>query len=66
MDILINNAGSNPVGELDEVSETLWRESWNLKVFGTINIARAYYAMMKARGDGVIVNVIGNMGERMN
>jgi NAD(P)-dependent dehydrogenase (short-subunit alcohol dehydrogenase family) len=66
VDILINNAGSNPGGEIDEIPEDVWRESWNLKVFGYINLTRAYYTMMKARGHGVIVNVVGNSGERMN
>lgn len=66
VDILINNAGSNPGGEIDEISEDLWRESWDLKVFGYINLTRAYFTMMKARGHGVIVNVIGNSGQRMN
>jgi NAD(P)-dependent dehydrogenase (short-subunit alcohol dehydrogenase family) len=65
-DILINNAGSNPGGEIDEISEKAWRGSWDLKVFGYINITRAYYAAMKQRGQGVIVNVIGNSGERMD
>lgn len=66
VDILVNNAGSNPAGELDEVDEATWRASWDLKVFGYINLCRSYFSRMKARGDGVIVNVIGNSGERMN
>ena len=65
-DILINNAGSNPGGEIDEISEEVWRTSWDLKVFGYINITRAYYSVMKQRGSGVIVNIIGNSGERMD
>jgi len=65
-DILINNAGANPGGEIDEISEKVWRESWDLKVFGYINVTRAYYAAMKARRSGVIINVIGNSGERMD
>ena len=65
-DILINNAGSNPGGEIDEISEEVWRTSWDLKVFGYINITRAYYSIMKRRGSGVIVNIIGNSGERMD
>ena len=66
VDILVNNAGSNPAGEIDEISEETWRESWNLKMFGYINLTRAYYGLMKQGGDGVIVNVVGNSGERMN
>ena len=66
VDIVVNNAGSNPAGEIDEVDEALWRASWDLKVFGFVNLTRGFYAAMKARGSGVIVNVIGNSGERMN
>ena len=65
VDILINNAGSNPPGEIDEVSDEVWRNSWNLKMFGYINMTRHFYRHMKARRAGVIVNVIGNSGERM-
>ena len=36
-----------------------WRDAWNLKVFGYINLCRAVYPAMKARGGGVIVNVLG-------
>ncbi|MCB1738751.1 MAG: SDR family oxidoreductase [Gammaproteobacteria bacterium] len=66
VDIVVNNAGSNPAGELDEIDEQTWRSSWDLKVFGFINLCRAYYGQMKTRGSGVIVNVVGNSGERMN
>lgn len=64
-DILINNAGSIPPGEIDEVSEEEWRRAWDLKVFGYINMTRSFYTAMKARGSGVIVNIIGNAGEKM-
>ena len=66
VDLVINNAGSNPAGEIDQIDEETWRASWDLKVFGYINLCRAYFANMKARGDGVIVNIIGAAGERMN
>lgn len=60
VDVLVNNAGAIPGGTLNDVDETKWRTAWDLKVFGTINMTRAFYASMKARGGGVIVNVIGN------
>ena len=66
VDILVNNAGSNPPGELDEVSSQEWRDAWELKVFGYVEITRGMYAHMKARRSGVIVNIIGVVGERMN
>jgi NAD(P)-dependent dehydrogenase (short-subunit alcohol dehydrogenase family) len=63
-DILINNAGDIPSGALDAIDETTWRRAWDLKVFGTINLARLVYAQMKARRSGVILNIIGAAGER--
>lgn len=65
-DILVNNAGSNPAGALEEIDDATWRASWDLKVFGYINMTRAFYSRMKARREGVIVNVIGTGGERMD
>jgi NAD(P)-dependent dehydrogenase (short-subunit alcohol dehydrogenase family) len=64
VDILVNNAGAIPGGNIDAVGEPRWREAWDLKVFGYINTCRAALANMKARGGGVIVNVIGAAGER--
>ncbi len=64
IDILVNNAGAIPGGDLADIEEPRWREAWDLKVFGYVNTCRAAYANMKARGKGVIVNVIGAAGER--
>lgn len=66
LDILVNNAGAIPGGDLLKVGEETWRRAWDLKVFGYINLTRLVYARMKARGHGVIVNIIGGAGERMN
>ena len=35
-------------------------------MFGYINLARLVHAEMKARNNGVIVNIIGAAGERFN
>ena len=66
IDILVNNAGAIPGGDLLTVDEAKWRAAWDLKVFGYINLARAVFARMKAKKRGVIVNVIGLGGERMD
>jgi NAD(P)-dependent dehydrogenase (short-subunit alcohol dehydrogenase family) len=66
LDILVNNAGAIPGGDLLKVEEETWRRAWDLKVFGYINLTRLVYARMKARGKGVIVNIIGGAGEKMN
>lgn len=60
IDILVNNAGAIPGGALLDVDEARWRAAWDLKVFGYVNMCRAFYALMKQRKSGVIVNVVGN------
>src|SRR6202158_692500 len=63
IDILVNNAGAIPGGTLLGVDEATWRKAWDLKVFGYINMCRAFYALMKARQAGVIINVVGNAAD---
>jgi NAD(P)-dependent dehydrogenase (short-subunit alcohol dehydrogenase family) len=63
IDILVNNAGAIPGGNLDAITEERWRTAWDLKVFGYINMTRRFYAQMRERGRGVIVNVLGAAGE---
>ena len=63
IDILVNNAGAIPGGKLLDIDEKTWRKAWDLKVFGYINMCRAFYALMQKRGAGVIVNVIGNAAQ---
>lgn len=62
-DVLVNNAGAIPGGDLDAIDEARWRAAWDLKVFGYINMTRAFLSVMGRRGGGVIVNVIGLAGE---
>jgi NAD(P)-dependent dehydrogenase (short-subunit alcohol dehydrogenase family) len=66
MDVLVNNAGSIPAGTVEDIDEAKWRAAWDLKVFGYINLTRACFTHMKARGRGVIVNVIGTTAERLD
>ena len=66
LDVLVNNAGAIPGGDLLTVDEDTWRRAWDLKVFGYVNLCRAVYRTMKAKRRGVIVNVLGNAGERLN
>ena len=62
IDILVNNAGDIPAGSLEIVDDAAWRKGFDLKVFGYITLARAFYGKMRGR-NGVILNVIGNSGE---
>ena len=65
LDVLVNNAGAIPGGDLLTVDEDTWRNAWDLKVFGYINLSRAVYRDMKSRRSGVIVNVLGVAGEKL-
>lgn len=64
VDILINNAGAIPHGTITVTDDKTWREGWDLKVFGYINLTREIYRDMCEKRRGVIVNVIGINGER--
>jgi NAD(P)-dependent dehydrogenase (short-subunit alcohol dehydrogenase family) len=63
VDVLINNAGDIPAGDLLSVDPAAWRRGWEVKVYGFIDLTRLIYPRMQARGSGVIVNDIGNSGE---
>jgi short-subunit dehydrogenase len=65
IDVLVNNAGAIPPGTLQEIDDRQWRDAWDLKVFGYINLTRALYANLRER-QGVVVNVIGAGGESFN
>ena len=62
-EILINNAGAIPGGNIDAIDEARWRTAWDLKVFGYINMTRRFYALMRERKKGVIINILGAAGE---
>jgi 3-oxoacyl-[acyl-carrier protein] reductase len=64
LDILINNAGAIPQGTITDLDDKSWRSSWDLKVFGFINLTREIYRDMCDRKRGVIINVIGSAGAR--
>ncbi len=66
VDILVNCAGAVPPGTLEELGVERIREGWELKVFGYLRMIAAFRPQMTARGSGVIVNVIGMAGERVN
>ena len=64
VDILVNNAGAIPQGSITDLDEKTWRQGWELKLFGYINLTREIYRRMTERKSGAIVNVIGGAGER--
>jgi NAD(P)-dependent dehydrogenase (short-subunit alcohol dehydrogenase family) len=65
-DVLINNAGGIIRGNLLDIDESRWREAWETKVFGYINLMRQYYRQMRDRRQGVIINIIGLGAEKVD
>ncbi|MDN5842252.1 MAG: short-chain dehydrogenase/reductase [Alcaligenaceae bacterium] len=65
VDILVNNAGAIPRGDIEQTPIEVWHEAWDLKVFGFINLSRLLFLEMKKRRQGVIANIIGTAGERL-
>lgn len=59
IDVLVNNAGDDPAGRLNEIDDATWRRAWETKGFAYVNMCREFYPLMQQRGGGVIVNVIG-------
>src|SRR5258708_11742498 len=57
IDILVNNAGAIPSGNIDAVDEKRWREAWDLKVFGYINMTRRFYGLMREKRPATISNI---------
>ena len=66
VDILINNAGAIPGGTIFEVDDKAWRAGWDLKVFGYVNLTRAYFGQMSQRKSGVIICICGLGGEKLD
>lgn len=62
IDILINNAGINIRGAIDELSYDDFRKVQQINVDGVWSVCRAVVPKMKARGYGRIVNLASTLG----
>lgn len=59
VDILVNNAGGAPAGRLLDLSDEQFLSAWGLKLLGAIRLMRLLIPVMRERGGGAIINVIG-------
>jgi 3-oxoacyl-[acyl-carrier protein] reductase len=63
VDILVNNAGQMYSGRFAVMSDEGLKEQLETKLFGFLRTIRLVYPMMKDRGWGRIVNLIGGAGK---
>jgi 3-oxoacyl-[acyl-carrier protein] reductase len=64
VDVLVNNVGVAYQRTFEEVTDDDWDELWQLNVMSYVRAIRAVLPGMKARKDGVIVNVSSTAGKR--
>ena len=62
LDVLVNNAGSAPGGEILNLTEEQWQQALQLKFMGYVRCSKAAIPHMLKQGGGRIVNIIGNDG----
>ena len=64
IDILINNAGSSPMGRIADTPDAIWGKSLNLKLLGYMRCARNVLPEMRKARWGRIINIIGRSGHQ--
>jgi 3-oxoacyl-[acyl-carrier protein] reductase len=62
IDVLVNNAGAAPGGEILDLTEEDWQKALQLKFMGFVRCTKAVIPHMLRQGGGRIVNIIGNDG----
>lgn len=65
LDILVNNAASNPVyGPIDQAEDWAWDKIMGVNVKAPFELSRLAYPLMKARGRGSVINMSSIAGDR--
>ena len=62
IDILVNGAGAPADGRLEDLPGEAWRRSFEVKVFGAFDMARAALPHLRHSKAGVIVTLSGSLG----
>ena len=63
IDIVINNAGQSRTGAFETVTDEIWQEDLDLKLFAAIRLTRLAWPQMKERNWGRVINVL-NIGAK--
>jgi len=60
IDILVNNAGTSRKGPFEDITDDIWQDDLDLKLFATIRLCRLALPGMKQRGWGRVINVLNS------
>jgi len=63
IDILVNNAGESRTAPFETITDEVWREDFDQKLFAAIRLTRLVWPQMKERRWGRIINVL-NIGAK--
>jgi 3-oxoacyl-[acyl-carrier protein] reductase len=63
IDVLVNNAGTSQRAVFEEVSDAMWQNDIDLKLFAAIRLCRQAFPGMKSRRWGRVINVL-NIGAK--
>ena len=63
IDIVINNAGQSRTGAFETVTDEIWQEDLDLKLFAAIRLTRLAWPQMRDRHWGRVINVL-NIGAK--
>ncbi len=63
IDILVNNAGTSRTGAFESITDDMWHEDFDQKLFAAIRFTRLVWPQMKERRWGRIINVL-NIGAK--
>lgn len=63
LDILVNCAGGEPFGSLDDFDEEIWKQAADLKLWGYVKMTKLAFDVMRRHGTaGSIINITGSGG----
>jgi NAD(P)-dependent dehydrogenase (short-subunit alcohol dehydrogenase family) len=62
IDVVVNNAGYNLLGNIEEISDTEFRKTMNVNVFAMTNIIRNVLPHLRNQKSGHIINTASMMG----
>jgi len=63
LDIVMNNAGESRTGAFEQITDEIWREDFDQKLFAAIRLTRLAWPQMKERQWGRVINTL-NIGAK--